>query len=197
GLRYSAGGAGFSGQPGSNLEGGGGDLGRGWAHAAFQRIVLSPDASNVFLVTEAGTFRQFSDLNLDGVYVTEAPSDEYRKLTKTPTGWSLRDLDGTVTTFGAAGEWLSTADRNSNTVAGVFSGGVLVGLSTTPMVAASNSPAIPMASSRAGARSASMVRPRARTPTSGTAKISRRLLAPMARATGSTTTRDARATPRG
>ncbi|NJL27934.1 MAG: RHS repeat protein [Thermoanaerobaculia bacterium] len=128
GLRYSAGGAGFADQPGSNLEGGGGDLGRGWAHEAFQRIVLSPDASNVFLVTEAGTFSQFSDLDLDGVYVTEAPSDEYRKLTKTPAGWSLRDLDGTVTTFGAAGEWLSTADRNSNTVAGVFSGGVLVGL---------------------------------------------------------------------
>jgi len=70
-----------------------------------------PADSHVWLITRYGTFREFGNLT-GGVYEVLAPSDEYRTLKRTSIGWTLTDLDGTVTEFDDAGRWLSTTARN-------------------------------------------------------------------------------------
>lgn len=113
-LRYSAAGAGGEDYPGSpqwNVE-----LGRYWSHDYAQRVVLDPvtqNDSHVWLITETATFREFNDL-VGGRYETVSPSDEFRELHRTGSGWELRGLDGTVVTFDATGRWMSTEDRNGN-----------------------------------------------------------------------------------
>ena len=74
-----------------------------------------PDESHVWLITEHGTFREWSDLDTTtGVYQTVAPSNEYRTLTWTGSGWTLEELDGTVHAFNGGGLWTSTTYRNAN-----------------------------------------------------------------------------------
>ena len=112
-LYYTAGGPGHAGLPGSSAWRV--TLGRHWSHSYAQRIVPDPDESHVWLITEHGTFREWSDLDtMSGVYQTVAPSNEYRTLTWTGTGWTLEELDGTVHAFDASGLWLSTTYRNAN-----------------------------------------------------------------------------------
>jgi len=122
-LYYQAGGAGHTAYPmpadWTTL------LGRYWSHSYAERIVPDPDAGHVWLLTEHATFREFTDGNLDGVYETAVPSDEYRQLTKTLSGWELRDLDGTVDHFDNTGRWLETVDRNGNATTATYTGGVL------------------------------------------------------------------------
>lgn len=121
-LRYLAGGAGRADTPGEA------DwrtvLGRYWAHDYAERIVLDPDDSHVWLITRWATFREFSDL-VGGVYTSVAPSDEFRTLERTGTGWTLTDLDGSVTEFDGSGLWLSVTDRNGNAKTGTYTGGQL------------------------------------------------------------------------
>jgi RHS repeat-associated protein len=126
-LYYTAGGAGAAGLPGSaawNVA-----LGRHWSHDYAQRIVedpleLDPPESRVHLITEYGTYRTFFGL-VGGVYTEVSPSDEYRTLEHTAMGWTLTDLDGTVTEFDAAGLWRSTTDRNDNAKTAVYDTGRL------------------------------------------------------------------------
>jgi hypothetical protein len=80
-------------------------LGRYWSHDYAEAIVEDPDATHVWLLTRSATFREFTDAGGDGDYETAVPSDEYRQLTKTAGGWELRDLDGMVKFFDAAGRW--------------------------------------------------------------------------------------------
>jgi RHS repeat-associated protein len=122
-LRYRAGGVGNPVWPGAaawNVI-----LGRYWSHDYAERIVADPGAGHVWLLTRFATFREFTDANADGVYEKVSPSDEKRRLTKTATGWELKELDGTVHAFGAAGLWLSTADRHGNSKTATYTGGVL------------------------------------------------------------------------
>jgi len=123
-LHYRAGGAGAAGLPGSaawNVA-----LGRHWSHDYAQRIVLDPDETHVWLITERGTFREFGNL-VAGDYATLRPSDEKRTLHRIGlTGWELRDPDGTVVEFGDDGRWLSTTDRNGNQVSGTYTSDELV-----------------------------------------------------------------------
>jgi YD repeat-containing protein len=116
-LRYTGRGAGYDGLPGTD------DwqplLGRNWGHDYAERIVLDPDDSHVWLITRHATFREFSGLS-GGVYTTVSPSDEYRTLERTGTGWALTELDGMVTEFDGAGLWLSTTDRNGNAKIGTY-----------------------------------------------------------------------------
>ena len=111
-LRYLAGGAGHPGFPGST------DwnpiLGRYWSHDAAERIIEDPDAGHVWLITRFANFKEFTDADGDGLYETVAPSDEYRRLSKTAAGWELRSLDGTVQSFDTRGRWSRTEDRNGN-----------------------------------------------------------------------------------
>jgi YD repeat-containing protein len=95
-------------------------LGRYWSHDYAERIIEDPDDSHVWLITRFATFREFSNL-VGGVYTTVSPSDEFRTLERTGIGWTLTDLDGTVTEFDDDGLWLSTTDRNGNTKAGTYS----------------------------------------------------------------------------
>ncbi len=111
-LRYHAGGVGHPTYPGS--AGITAELGRYWSHDYAERIARDPDDSNVWLLTRYATFRCFTDLDMDGDYDRTIPSDEYRTLTKTPTGWTLLDLDGTLKQFDDTGLWSSTTDRNGN-----------------------------------------------------------------------------------
>ncbi len=111
-LRYYAGGVGHPTYPGS--AGITAELGRYWSHEYAERIARDPDDSNVWLLTRYATFRRFTDLDMDGDYDRTIPSDEYRILTKTPTGWTLLDLDGTLMQFDDTGLWSSTTDRNGN-----------------------------------------------------------------------------------
>ncbi len=122
-LRYTAGGTGSAGQPGSAAWAA--TLGRGWSHDHAERIVADPDARHVWFLTRYGTFREFTDSAGDGAYETVAPSDERRKLTKTAAGWELRELGGTVHHFDAAGLWTRTVDRNGNAVQGTYTAGRL------------------------------------------------------------------------
>ncbi|HEX2641435.1 MAG TPA: hypothetical protein VHU81_00475, partial [Thermoanaerobaculia bacterium] len=126
-LRYSAGGAGSASLPAAGAWAA--TLGRGWSHDHAERIVLDPDAKHVWLITRFATFREFTDAAGDGTYETAAPSDEYRKLTKTATGWDLKELDGTIHRFDSAGLWTQTADRNGNTITGTYSSGRLSSVS--------------------------------------------------------------------
>jgi RHS repeat-associated protein len=120
---YQAGGAGAAGLPGStawNVA-----LGRHWSHSYAERIVVDPDASHVWLITRWATFREFSDPDASGVYQTVVPSDEYRTLTDTGSGWELRELDGTVHHFDGAGLWTATVDKNGNATTAAYSGSEL------------------------------------------------------------------------
>ncbi len=121
-LRYAAGGAGGAGFAGSaawNTT-----LGRYWSHDYAQRIVLDPNDTHVWLITPTATFREFTNLS-GGIYQTVSPSDEYRKLHRTGSGWELRELDGTVHVFDNAGLWTQTVDRNGNAKVATYSGGRL------------------------------------------------------------------------
>ncbi len=111
-LRYYAGGVGHPTYPGS--AGITAELGRYWSYEYAERIARDPDDSNVWLLTRYATFRRFTDLDMDGDYDRTIPSDEYRILTKTLTGWTLLDLDGTLMQFDDTGLWSSTTDRNGN-----------------------------------------------------------------------------------
>lgn len=111
-LRYRAGGAGGPGWPGTAVWNQ--TLGRYWSHDYTERIVPDPDAGHVWLITRHATFRELTDANADGLYETVSPSDEHRTLVKTPAGWELRDLDGSVQLFDATGLWTRTVDRNGN-----------------------------------------------------------------------------------
>jgi RHS repeat-associated protein len=116
-LYYAGGGVGQPGTPGAAAWAV--TLGRYWSHDYAQRIVTDPDDTHVWLITELGTFREFGNLS-GGVYETLGPADEYRTLERTASGWSLTDLDGTVTLFDDAGLWLSTTDRNDNQKVGTY-----------------------------------------------------------------------------
>ena len=124
-LRYRAGGAGGPDLPGSvawNAV-----LGRYWSHDYAERIVVAPDPSHVWLITRHATFREFGAPDGSGVYQTRRPSDEYRKLRwlGAGLGWELRDLEGGVQSFDAAGRWTRTVDRNGNARVADYSGGPL------------------------------------------------------------------------
>ena len=121
-LRYTGRGAGHPNNPGTTAWNT--VLGRYWSHDYAQRIVEDPDDSHVWLITEYGSFREFSDL-VGGVYTTVSPSDEYRTLERTGTGWTLTDLDGTVIELDASGLWLSKTDRNGNATTGSYTGSQL------------------------------------------------------------------------
>ena len=112
-LYYTAGGPGHVGLPGAAAWRV--TLGRHWSHSYAQRIVPDPDEGHVWLITEHGTFREWSALDtMTGVYQSVAPSNEYRTLTWTGSGWTLEELDGTVHAFDGGGLWTSTTDRNAN-----------------------------------------------------------------------------------
>ena len=121
-LRYAAGGAGHPGFPGSAAWTP--TLGRYWSHDYAERIIQDPNDSHVWLITKGATFREFSGLAA-GVYQTVSPSDEYRKLHRTASGWELHELDGTVHHFDAAGLWAQSVDRNGNAKVAAYSGGRL------------------------------------------------------------------------
>ncbi len=124
-LRYKGRGAGHPGHPGAaewNQT-----LGRYWSHDYAWRIVLDPDDGtddHVWLITETAGFHEFQGL-AGGVYQTVSPSDEYRRLSRTSSGWTLRELDGTVHTFGVDGRWLRTEDRHGNAKVATYAGDVL------------------------------------------------------------------------
>jgi RHS repeat-associated protein len=88
-------------------------LGRNWSHDYAQRIILDPDDSHVWLITNTATFREWSGLS-GGIYGTVSPSNEKRTLRRTASGWDLVELDGTVHTFNTSGLWTRTADKNGN-----------------------------------------------------------------------------------
>ncbi|HEX6898998.1 MAG TPA: hypothetical protein VF789_04765 [Thermoanaerobaculia bacterium] len=124
-LRYAAGGVGgpgFAGSAAWNTA-----LGRYWSHDYAQRIVLDPGVNNdsrVWLLTATATFREFSNLS-GGIYQTVSPSDEYRELHRTGSGWELRELNGTVHVFNSSGLWTQTVDSNGNAKVATYSGGQL------------------------------------------------------------------------
>lgn len=121
-LRYFAGGVGHPMFPGSGpwVQA----LGRYWSHEWAERIVVDPDAGHVWLLTREAGFVEFTDTvaDPDGLYEAVAPSDEYRKLYQTATGWELRWLDGSVQRFDLQGTWYETADRNGNPTVGIYDG---------------------------------------------------------------------------
>jgi RHS repeat-associated protein len=121
-LYYAEGGAGTAGLPGSASWAT--TLGRNWSHDYAQRIILDPNDSHVWLITERATFREFSNL-VSGVYNTESPGDEKRTLRRTGSGWELDELDGTVHTFDSSGFWIETEDRNGNTKTATYASGKL------------------------------------------------------------------------
>ncbi len=124
-LRYAAGGVGgpgFAGSAAWNTT-----LGRYWSHDYAQRIVLDPGVNNdtrVWLLTATATFRELSNLS-GGIYQTVSPSDEYRKLHRTGSGWELHELDGTVHVFNSSGLWTQTVDRAGNAKVATYSGSQL------------------------------------------------------------------------
>jgi RHS repeat-associated protein len=124
-LHYLAGGAGSLGNPGQAAWNA--ILGRGWSHDYAERIVPAA-GGRAWLITRYGSFREFTDANNDGLYEKASPEDEYRTLTKTAAGWTLRDLDGTVLAFDSAGLWQSTTDRNGNAKTATYTGGRLTGV---------------------------------------------------------------------
>ncbi|MEM6456235.1 MAG: hypothetical protein AAF772_14155, partial [Acidobacteriota bacterium] len=90
-------------------------LGRYWSHDYAEHIVVDPNPSRVWLLTRWATYRRFDDLDLDGVYETSVPSDEYRRLSyDAASGWTLRALDGTTHRYDLDGQWIETADRHGN-----------------------------------------------------------------------------------
>jgi RHS repeat-associated protein len=125
-LRFASGGAGFPTRPGGAAWAV--TLGRGWSHEHTERIVPDPDETHVWLITRWGTFRELSGLS-GGVYTVVHPSGEYRKLTRTASGWDLHELDGTVHSFDASGFWTRSVDRDGNTTSATYSGGQLTTVS--------------------------------------------------------------------
>ncbi|HSG38729.1 MAG TPA: hypothetical protein VLE27_03735, partial [Thermoanaerobaculia bacterium] len=121
-LYYLAGGIGHPDYPGAALWQS--TLGRYWSHTWAERIVLDPNDSHVWLITMYGTYVEFSGLS-GGAYATTRPSDDHRKLHRTPTGWELRSLDGTVQSFDSAGRWSRTVDRSGNATVADYSAGPL------------------------------------------------------------------------
>lgn len=121
-LHYLAGGAGSPGNPGQAAWNA--LLGRGWSHDYAERIVPAT-GGRAWLITRYGSFREFTDADNDGLYEKVTPEDEYRTLTKTAAGWTLRDLDGTVLAFDSAGLWQSTTDRNGNAKTATYTAGRL------------------------------------------------------------------------
>jgi RHS repeat-associated protein len=127
-LAYLAGGAGSPGNPGQAAWNA--ILGRNWSHDYAERIVPDPSvAGRAWLITRSASFRRFTDGNGDGLYEAVVPEDEYRTLTKVPSGWELRDLEGSVQSFDSAGLWVRTEDANGNAKVATYSGGRLVGVS--------------------------------------------------------------------
>lgn len=129
-LRYTAGGAGGTGFPGTAAWQT--TLGRYWSHDYAQRIVADPDETHVWLITPGATFREWSSLNAGtGVYAVRSPSDEYRTLKwlGAGLGWELEDLDGTVHTFAASGLWTGTTDRNGSAKIPAYTGATLTSVS--------------------------------------------------------------------
>jgi hypothetical protein len=63
----------------------------------------------------SGIFIDSTPGDPDGRYETVSPSDEYRILFATASGWRLDDLDGTSQYFLSNGRWDRTEDRNGNT----------------------------------------------------------------------------------
>lgn len=107
-LRYRAGGAGGTGLPGSTSWKT--SLGLYWSHEHAQRIVIDPNINHVWLITERGSFREFSSLASGSalrLYQANAPSDEYRKLyyDSSTHGWQLDYLDGRKDYFRSNGFW--------------------------------------------------------------------------------------------
>jgi RHS repeat-associated protein len=133
-LRYTAGGVGHPGFPGTAAWTP--SLGRYWSHDYAERVIVDPDESHAWLITKFGTFREFSDLEaagpLERAYEATSPSNEYRTLVyidDTPTGWELRGLDGTIQHFDEDGLWTSTIDRTGeNETIATYTSGVLTGV---------------------------------------------------------------------
>jgi RHS repeat-associated protein len=124
-LRYAAGGAGGPTFPGSTAWNA--ILGRYWSHDYAERIVIDPITNNdthVWMIAPDATFREFTNLS-GGIYQTASPSDEYRKLYRTASGWELHELDGTVHFFDGSGLWARTVDRAGNAKVGTYTGGKL------------------------------------------------------------------------
>ncbi|MCH9648165.1 MAG: hypothetical protein K0U98_08000 [Deltaproteobacteria bacterium] len=118
-LRHRAGGVGGDGFPGTSAWRT--ELGLYWSHDYAKRIVQDPDDSRVWLLTQGGSFRRFTNL-VGGVYQTASPTDEYRTLTRTASGWELTELDGRVHAFDALGRWASTTDRFDNEKVAIYNG---------------------------------------------------------------------------
>ena len=116
-LRHRAGGVGGDDFPGTPIWRT--ELGLYWSHDYAERIVEDPDDSKVWLLTQGGSFRKFTDL-VGGVYETASPTDEYRTLSRTGSGWELTELDGKVHVFNAIGRWISTTDRFGNAKTGAY-----------------------------------------------------------------------------
>lgn len=123
-LHYRAGGVGGAGFPGSTEWRT--TLGQYWSHDYAQRIVEDEDENHVWLLTEFGSFREFSGLS-GGVYTTVSPSDEYRTLEflGSGVGWELTDLLGTVMEFDGNGRWTKTTDRWGNETTATYNGSEL------------------------------------------------------------------------
>lgn len=118
-LYYATGGAGTAGLPGTASWTP--TLGRNWSHDYAQRIILDPNDSHVWLITDKATFREWSSLS-SGVYGTVSPSDEKRTLRRTGSGWELDELDGTAHVFNSSGRWTQTTDRNGNAKTATYNG---------------------------------------------------------------------------
>ena len=117
---YKAGGIGRPNQVGSDLWDG-----RYWSHSYGQRIFQDADPDIVHLITERAVYRTYTDTDSDDTYDEVDPASEYRKLEKTVNGWTLTDLDGSITLFNTAGRWLSTTDRHGNAKIATYSGSEL------------------------------------------------------------------------
>ncbi len=170
-LRYAAGGTGGPGFPGSTAWNT--ILGRYWSHDYAQRVILDPALNNdthVWLIAPDATFREFTNLS-GGIYQTASPSDEYRKLYRTASGWELHQLDGMVHFFDGSGLWTQTVDRNGNAKVGDLYRGQAQLRSPSRTAAAKPLPTTPRASSPRSPRPAWAAPPAGPGPTPGRATI--------------------------
>ena len=123
-LRYRAGGAGDPLFPGASLWRSA--LGRYWSHDYAERIVLDPDASHVWLLTQHATFREFTDADSNGLYEKNQPTDEFRRLRRVASGWELVGLDGKIQSFDVQGRWTRTQDPHGSAKVAFYSGDQLI-----------------------------------------------------------------------